>query len=183
MREAISMQSETIEQRRRSSVRRALRTLTFLLGKLRADEGGNQHAISMQSGGRSPSCWGSCALMREAISMQSGGAHLLIGEAARAWRGRQALPPRLDSALNLGQHRWLECRLVPVGKERRGEHVHADAHRRLECRLVPVGKGKGRAVVSTCMLMLREPSAPARAPARTTAKAGTAAAQRSRACC
>ena len=57
MREAISMQSETIEQRRRSSVRRAQRTLTFLLGKLRADEGGNQHAIRRSS----PSYWGSCA--------------------------------------------------------------------------------------------------------------------------
>ena len=50
-----------------------------------------------------------------------------IERGVKAWRGRQALPPRLDSALNLGQHRRLECRLVPVGKGRRGEHVHADA--------------------------------------------------------
>jgi hypothetical protein len=52
MREAISMQSETIEQRRRSSVRHALRTLTFLLGKLRARGGGGRpshHALTPRS--------------------------------------------------------------------------------------------------------------------------------------
>ena len=163
MREVISMHSETIEQRRRSSVRHALRTLTFLLGKLRADEGGNQHAIKRKL-------------------------TFLLGKLrARGGGGRpshHALTPRSISGSiagsSAGSYLWGRGRGAVVSTcmlMLREQSAPSRAPART------CGEGEGGAVVSTCMLMLREQSAPARAPARTTAKAGTAAAQRSRACC